>query len=163
MFAFKDFWLTQQSPFFARAHLWHPPEEPLVQMPRGHREDVDRIFLVLLRLFSLASTCETSERQNEKRLFDSLEHLKIKNEICFELHLVREFQKPVSFSSVPSLSSSSLNLSGFFWTWSTHNHNSVSHNILWEEKRRKSIILFKIWIKYHMTWFWFRTETYTKH
>lgn len=81
MFAFKDFWLTQQSPFFARSHLWHPPEEPLVQMPRGHREDVDRIFLVLLRLFSLASTRETSERQNEKWLFDSFEHLKIKNEI----------------------------------------------------------------------------------
>lgn len=42
-----------------------------------------------------------------------------------ELHLVREFQKPVSVSSVTSLRSSSLNLSGFFWTWWTHDLKSV--------------------------------------
>lgn len=42
------------------------------------------------------------------------------------LYLVKDFQKPASFSSVPSLSSSSLNLSGFFWTWSTRNFNPVS-------------------------------------
>lgn len=46
-----------------------------------------------------------------------MNHFKGREQLL-EPNLVRDFQKPVSFSSVPSLSSSSFSLSGFFWTWS---------------------------------------------
>lgn len=127
-------------------HILDSPEEPLIQMTWSYREDVDHVILLQLQLLCCSSTRESSVgRTNQNICLPSNPHVNktphycshkrpetfaflLKVKVIFWLiipnHLVRDFQKPASFSSVPSLSSSSSSLSCFFWTW-----NAISNQI----------------------------------
>lgn len=50
----------------------HTPEEPLIEMPRSHREDVDHIVFLLFQLLCRSSTCEPSERPKTNCFQESL-------------------------------------------------------------------------------------------
>lgn len=114
-------------PLCLRRRPWGSPEESLVQMARSHREDVDHVVLRLLLLLHRRAAGESPQSHKENFFFFLVVLFVFSGELCERLagmalksestNLVRDFQKPVSFSSVPSLSSSSFCLSGFFWTW----------------------------------------------